>query len=245
VGIASLGAARVLARRPGGYTLLFVGLFGGSLVRPHIAILGFIAFALAFLFGRREPSARGGATPAAVAKVAGLVVLLAVGALVADRFSEFLDANDISSVESGVTVNADRTGQGGSEYTAANPQNPLGYVEAGVTILFRPFPFEVSGTEQVVTSAEALFLLGLAIASWRRLVSIPFRLRREPYVAYAGFLVLMLVFVLGTIGNFGILARQRTQVIPFVFVLLSVTVVKAATSKPARSSPSLPARRPR
>ena len=32
----------------------------------------------------------------------------------------------------------------------------------------------------------------------------------------------MFIFVLGTIGNFGILARQRTQVIPFFFVLLCV-----------------------
>ena len=68
--------------------------------------------------------------------------------------------------------------------------------------------------------------------SWRRLLSIPRRLRDDPYVAYALSIVLMLIFVLGTIGNFGILARQRSQVMPFVFVLLCVAVM-ARKEEPA------------
>jgi hypothetical protein len=47
------------------------------------------------------------------------------------------------------------------------------------------------------------------------------------------FYVLMFAFGFGTIANFGILARQRSQVVPFLFVLLSVT---AAVARPARSA---------
>ena len=43
----------------------------------------------------------------------------------------------------------------------------------------------------------------------------------------------MFTFGFGTIANFGILARQRSQVMPFLFVLLSVT---AAVARPPRSA---------
>jgi hypothetical protein len=37
--------------------------------------------------------------------------------------------------------------------------------------------------------------------------------------------ILMFIFALGTVSNFGILARQRSQLMPFVFVPLCVTAV--------------------
>ena len=233
IGLASLGAARVLVRRPGGYVLFTVGLLLASIVRPHIAVVALIGFAICLLIGRRTTVSTRAITPASVAKVAGLVILLAVGAVLANRLGDFFEANDITGIDNAIETNVDRTsGEGTSVFDTPNPTNPVGYAQSAITILFRPFVFEASGIEQFVTGLEALFLAGLAIASWRRLASVPFRLRRDPYVAYATFVVLMLVFVLGTIANFGILARQRTQVMPFVFVLLCVTVV--AQVKPPR-----------
>jgi hypothetical protein len=38
----------------------------------------------------------------------------------------------------------------------------------------------------------------------------------------------MFIFGFGTIGNFGILARQRSQVMPFLFVLLAVSSAYAS-----------------
>ena len=35
----------------------------------------------------------------------------------------------------------------------------------------------------------------------------------------------MFFFAFGTIANFGILARERSQLMPYVFVLLSLTVM--------------------
>jgi hypothetical protein len=34
--------------------------------------------------------------------------------------------------------------------------------------------------------------------------------------------VLAFIFAFGTIGNFGILARERSQVMPYIFVLLAL-----------------------
>ena len=223
LGIASVGAARILVRRPAGYTLLVIGLLLGSFVRPHVSLMALLAFGVALLVSRRE-STRPGITPSSIAKIAGLVVLVVLGVVVASRAATVLNVDDFSgsSINSALETNVRRTDEGGSSFTAANPQNPLGYVEATVTILFRPFPIESHGAEQIATSLEGLFLLGLVIVSWRRLASMFGRLRSEPYVTYAVVYLLVFFFAFGTIGNFGILARQRSQALPFVFVLLAL-----------------------
>ena len=222
LGIASVGAARVLVRRPGGYTLLVLGLLLGSFVRPHVSLMALLAFGVALLVSRRETS-RPGVTPSSIAKVAGLLVLIVLGGILASRAATVLDVDDFSSssVNSVLETNR-RTEEGGSTFSAAEPQNPLGYVEASFTILFRPLPTESSGAEQIATALEALFLFVLCAASWRRIVSLFGRLRSEPYVTYAVVYLLIFFFAFGTISNFGILARQRTQALPFVFVLLAL-----------------------
>jgi hypothetical protein len=221
LGIASLGAARILVRKPGGYTLLVVGLLLGSFVRPHVALMALLAFAVALLVGRRE-SSHPGVTPSSVAKIAGLVILVVVGGVVSSRAASVLGVNDFSgsSIDAALQTNVGRTSEGGSTFKAANPQSPLGYPEAVVTILFRPFPIESHGSEQIATSLEGLVLLGLFAVSWRRVLSAFGRLRSEPYVTYAIVYLLMFFFAFGTISNFGILARQRSQAMPFVFVFL-------------------------
>ena len=244
LGLASLGAARILVRRPGGYTLLVVGLLLGSFVRPHVSLMALLAFGVALLIGRRE-NARLGVTPSSVAKIFGLVILIAVGGVVATRAASLLDVDDFSgaSIDSALSQTEGQTAQGGSTFSPADPQNPLGYVVATVTILFRPLPIESHGAEQIVTSLEGMFLFGLVLASWRRLASIFGRLRSQPYVTYAVVYLLMFFFAFGTISNFGILARQRSQAMPFVFVLLALYPTNhRATTPDAERPKALPGR---
>jgi hypothetical protein len=248
LGIAALGAARVLVRRRGGYSLLVLGLIAGSVVRPHVSLLFAIAFGFALLVGRRVDRP-GTMTPTGVARIAGLVLLLVLGGYLVTKTADLLDTADIgSSVDVALAENSSRTAQGGSAFAAADPRNPLGYVEAAATIMFRPLPVEVHNAEALATSIETMFLLGLCVASWRRLVTIPRRLRSEPYVALALAYALMFFFAFGTIANFGILARERSMLMPFVFVLLSVT---AATNRegpapaPASRVSNAPRARPR
>jgi hypothetical protein len=141
-----------------------------------------------------------------------------------NRTGDLLSSNDINgSVDSALTTNSSRTAQGGSQFNASNPRQPVGYAIATVTILVRPFPFEAHSAEQLAVALEGLGLVALAAFSWRRLKTIPGRLRSDPYVTMAIVYILMFVFALGTVANFGILSRQRSQVVPFVFVLLCVT----------------------
>lgn len=233
LGIGALGAARVLVRRPGGYSLLTIGLLAGSIVRPHVALLELVAFALAFLVGR-HPERGGSITPSSLGKVAGLVVLVVLGGVLAERFGSIVGSTDVTDVNAVLAINESRTEQGGSAFSPADPTNPVGYVEAAVTVLFRPFPSETGGLEQTAAALEAVVLWCLVVASWRRISTIPGRLRREPYVTFALCYLAMFIFGFGTIANFGILARQRSQVMPFLFVLLSVTAVYERGSGKAR-----------
>jgi hypothetical protein len=236
LGIASLGAARVLVRRPGGYTLLVIGLLVGSFVRPHVSLMALLAFGVALLIGRRV-STRPGITPSSVAKVAGLVVLVAIGGVLVSRAASVLDVDDFSSssISTALESNVTRSAEGGAQFTAADPQNPLGYVEATVTILFRPLPFEAHSSEQVAAALEGLVLLGLFAASWRRLLTVPRHLREWPYMTYAIVYLLIFFFAFGTMSNFGILARQRSQALPFVFVLLALPAVARARRSRSRA----------
>jgi hypothetical protein len=231
VGLAAWGGAKVLTRRPGGYTLMVVGLLAGSFVRPHVSLLFLIAFSAALIVGRRRERP-GALTPGSVAKVAGVVVLVLLGALLATRTATLLQANDITSAaDTGLDLSV-RTDLGGSAFNAPNPHNPIGYVEAAVTVLYRPLLFEAHGTEAFVTSLEAMTLFALTVLSWRRLKGLPRRLRSEPYVFLALVFVLVFIFAFGTISNFGILARQRSVMMPFFFVLLSVYPLRPRQVEP-------------
>ena len=211
----------MLVRKPGGYVLVLTGLVLGALVRPHMSLMFAVAFGVGLLVGRRTDRP-GSLTPAVVGKVAGLIVLLALGGYLTTKTADLLQTSDID-VNSALALNSTRTNQGGSAFSAANPQNPIGYAEAAVTVLFRPFPFEAKGLEALLTSLEAVGLLVLAAVSWKRLRQIPRRIRSQPFVTVSLAYILMFFFAFGTIGNFGILARERSMLMPFVFVLLALS----------------------
>lgn len=240
LGVAMLGAARIFRRRPGGYVFLTLGLLAGSFVRPHVALLALLAVAIGLFVARRVSVPRGQISVGLIAKIFGLLLVVAIGGLLVSRTQELLDVNDTSGssfVEQGLEQVGVQTAQGGSEFDPANPRSPAGYVEAAVTIVLRPFPFEADTSEQVVTSIESLVLLLLLVTSWRRLWGIVGRLRDHAYFTMAIAYVLMFVFAFGTVANFGILARQRVQLLPFVFALLAAPAVAAGARIRTRRRP--------
>ena len=225
VSIAVLGAARVFVRLRGGYTLMLIGFGAGSVVRPHVMLIVVVAFVVALAIGRRVT--RAGVTPSSVAKVAGLVLLIVVGTFLVGRTQSLVGGSAIGGSGVGdfdtvLAQTATQTQQGTSAFSPPDPRGPIGYPLAAITVLIRPFPFESSGLEQLATSAEGVFLGLLILLSWRRLFTIPKRLRAEPFVTFAVVYVGVFIFVFAAIANFGILARERSMVLPMVFVLLSL-----------------------
>ena len=100
-----------------------------------------------------------------LARPIGTIVLIVgmvfFGAVVFQQTQSFfkLDSLDVESAQAVLDFTTLRTAEGGSSFTPATPDTPVGYVEATITVLFRPFPTEVGG---------AAFLTGLEGLAARR-----------------------------------------------------------------------------
>jgi hypothetical protein len=224
-GIAVLGAARLFTRGRGGYLLLAVGLGLSALVRPHVSLLLFAALAVGFLVGRRNTRRIPGEfSLAGITKLIGIVVLLVAGSLLAPATAKFLKVDQLNSdgVTAAITTTQTHTSGGNSAFQPVDPNSPLGYPEAVITVLFRPLPGEVSGLAGLASSAEGLTLLALTTASWRRLWTAFRRLRSNPYVTMVAAYIAMFTYAFAAIANFGILTRERVQVLPLLFVVLAL-----------------------
>ena len=189
LGIGALGAARVLVRRPGGYSLLAVGTLLGSVVRPHVVLLELVAF------GARVPHRASTGSRSGRHAELGRQGRGSGGAARARRGTRAtLRRRSSGRPTSPMSTPCSRSTRPAPTKAVRRsrpsiPPNPVGYVEAAVTVLFRPFPNETGGLEQTAAALEAVCrCCVLFITSWRRLVTIPGRLRTEPYVTFALYL---------------------------------------------------------
>ncbi|MEY2454198.1 MAG: hypothetical protein QOD92_3772 [Acidimicrobiaceae bacterium] len=227
LGLSALGIANLIVGRFRGFIWLGIGTFGCVMVRPHLSLLTIGGFAIA-LFLRRN---RGSYTRL-LARPIGTFILI-IGMVVASlvlfaQTSSFfkLDALDFSSAQTVLDNTASQTSEGGSQFTVADPTTPLGYVEATVTILLRPFPFELAPGLGTVAGLEGVLMAGLIAVSWRRIVRIPAMMLRNAYVAFAAGYSAAFIFGFSSISNFGILARERVQLFPVLFILFAIPKVE-------------------
>lgn len=228
LGLTAFGAARLLRFQRGGMLLVLLGSVGTGIIRPHITLAAFAAVFAATLVRRGE----GGRPVDPVRRLLGLAVLLVIGGTLLARTASFFGVDELSSasVEKIQAETGEQTGQGGSEFEPVVVRTPLDLPLASVTVLFRPFPNEASSTESRIASAESLLLAVLLLLSAARLRSLPRLLVTAPYAVFAVVFAALFVFGFSAIGNFGILARQRAQVLPFVVVLLALPALPGRVS---------------
>lgn len=219
LGLASYGAAKILTRARGGYVLLGVGLLAAGMVRPHMAALVVAALGVAYLLPRRvgKPSAFG-----PIPKVLGAVVLLGVCAVALTRVEAFFgtEVDGASGVEEILETTAQRTDTG-TTVDNRRVRSPADLPAATLGVLFRPFPWEADSMQTLAQAAEGMVLALLILLSWGRLRSLPRTVWRNPYLVYAIVFVVLFVVAFSSLGNVGILARQRTQMLPFFLVFLA------------------------
>lgn len=243
LGLAAGGAARVLRGQRGGFPLAALGLGAAALVRPHVALLVLAAMLAAYVV-RRETH---GDSLRTAGKIVGVAVLLVGAGLLSVQTTEFFEVEDLDAdaIEQVGAATVEQTSQGGSEFSPVRVRTPLHYPLAAVSVLLRPFPFEVSSSEGLLTAAESgVLVLGFAF-SIPRLRQVPRLLRRVPYLTFALAFVGGFVFAFSAIANFGILARQRTQVLPFVLVFLALPAVTERARRDRRRAGALAAPAPR
>jgi hypothetical protein len=239
LGIAAWGAALVLRYHGRGYVVLGLGLVGTAIVRPHITLLLFVALFIAYLWRRRSwlESHTG-----LLGRIAGIGLMVLVGGLVLTQAADFFHLQDLdrAGVQQVLDRTEDQSSKGGSQYSVSRPKSPGEYPDAVLTVLFRPFPWEAGNAQALVASAEGTLLALLFVLSLPRLARLPRLLVSTPYLLFALAYILMFVFAFSSVGNFGIITRQRTQVFPFVLVLLALPL----PVRPRRSEQLAPVRPP-
>ena len=236
LGALSYGVARVLTGRWGGIALpvLAAGLWGTSSVRPHLAAIWMGAFAAALGFGlvtKRSGSRLRGRL--ALLALAGLSLLMLF--LVASATLRYLDpeteTNDTAPVTQRVNdifvETSRRSTQGGSSFEPVSISSPLSWPVAIGRTLTRPLLPEARSFAELLPALEMTGLFVLAALSWRRFINLPLVALRSPYVVFALLCLLMFGLAFASIGNLGILTRQRSLVVPFLVLPFCVPVAVA------------------
>jgi hypothetical protein len=237
LGMATYGAARILRGARFAYPLTALGLLGMAAVRPHMALLFTLSFAAAYLLRLGRGDTHRGAS----AWFAGLALVLGGVLFAATNFSEEMGSG---SQEQRVSISQVRTDAeevmeaterntrfGGSEFENRPVEGTVGFVYAVLTLPFRPFPHETENFQAKVASAEGLFLLALVLLSARRLARLPSAVVRSPYFTFSAVYTGGFLVAFSSFANFGLLSRQRSQLLPFLLVLLVVPLAEEARER--------------
>lgn len=222
IGVVALGTSYVLRRRlikglliavPGGW-LLWV-------VRPHLLALVTLAAGVAYLTGRLERS--GKASNSFLSRPGGAVIVAFLMVFTVNQGAKFLgiDSLSLDSIQQELDEQTERSAQGGSQFdNGDNSLNPIYLPRGAVTVLLRPFPWETDSPLQLISSLESALLGALIIVrlgSVRLSIS---RARTTPFLIYAWTLTIAYSMTFSSFANFGLLVRQRSLVLPALFVLV-------------------------
>lgn len=224
LGIAAYGAALVLSRATvRAVAITVLGVWLAAIVRPHVAGLFVLALVGASLLRRTSPELR---QLAPVAKVLGVAALSVAAVYLVIRTNGFLQSQGIDTTDGvgGVLRGVgERTGSGGAEFTPSPISGSLLHAPVGaVTVLFRPFIFEAHSVTALLSALEGTFLIGLFIARFRSVVAAVKSIRTRPYVALCFAYCGLFIVAFSSFANFGLLARERTQLLPLLLVLFAL-----------------------
>jgi hypothetical protein len=216
IGLFTLGTSQLLTNQLRGIPLVIFGTVATAVVRPHFTALLLAALLLALIFGRG-----GRSTPSPIATLI-TVMFIIVGGVFAYRQIAGILPDSQNGLKAILEASRRRTSTGGSEIAVTIPDSPLEIPRAFFTVLFRPMPFEVQSVTQLFSALETTVVLG-AFLVYRRQVLFAVRLSLKlAYLQFVAAYTIAFVFAWSSIGNLGIIARQRSLVLPFLLVFLCV-----------------------
>jgi len=232
IGAALLGSARFLSGRV--LRGLLVGAPGGYLlwtVRPHLLAMAVLSTGLAYYVGAR----RARAETSSLMRPVGLVVVAMLSVFAVTQAMEFLGMEEfsINAIEQELGEQVARTSQGGSEIeqSADVTLTPLSLPEGAVTVLLRPFVWEVESGFQILASAEAALITILVVQSAGSLAFSLRSFRRMPFLFLCWTLLALYSIAFSAFANMGLLVRQRSLVLPALFVLLFLDYKSGAAAE--------------
>jgi hypothetical protein len=223
LGIVAFGGARVLVGHTWrGLAVAGLGLWMGVMVRPHVMALAGLGLAAAYLVRRPRPELR---ELAPVAKALSFAAVAAVALVVLSRSNSFLNESGIrdpSDINSSLNRIYATTSIGGSSFVPSVLTSPKRAPVAFLTVLFRPILPDATNFQEGLAAIEGTFLLLLALSRIRWGIAALRSCIRQPYVVMALAYTFLFIVAFSSVANFGILVRQRSSLLPFFLVLLSI-----------------------
>ena len=224
LGMVTLGIARILNMdRPfRGVVLLVPAAWLMMQVRPHLLIICLVGVAASLLARRPAQHSAARAVGVRLALLIALIPGLAFGMARMDE--AFGDPNEGSiSVTAVLEKTNEQTAIGNSTFETRPVSNPVDLLPATVSVLYRPFPFEVNSLPVFISALEGTALLLLTFAAARWIWKVVPMMYRDPFAAFCGGYCLAFIFAFSNVGNAGILSRQRVQLFPIMVLLIAAT----------------------
>ena len=226
LGLSVLGAGMLLAprARPFGIVPFGLGLASMLMIRPHVGLMSVMAIAVAVGLSviARTESHRNSSRARFIRAL--LLIVMVVGSIVAaGSVTRLFDekAGEATSMQGAFKETLRLTQTGNSRFEPVEVSSPVALPAAVVSVFFRPFPWEVRNVNTLISGLESVALLIALVMSQRRLRSIGRLAFHRPIVIFALVYIVMFTVAFSNIGNFGILARQRTQALPLIVLLVA------------------------
>lgn len=231
LGSIALGVAYVLTGRMlYGVLAALPGAWLTFTVRAHLFGLAALAMAFAYLFGRQRKTAT---TKSSLARPIGAVIVVGLAAFAVIQGAQRLHIATLSpsAIQNELQATSTSTTQGHSGFNTNVSLSPLHLPQDAITVLLRPFPWEVQSKNQILASLEGMALVAFMFVR-RKSIALSLRMVREaPFLFYAWILTLLYVLLFQAFGNFGLLVRERSIVLPALYVLLSLDASRARRSE--------------
>jgi len=182
-------------------------------VRPHIAGLLIISFAIAIVMQKRgSPIFR---LFIGVIAIISATVLIPIGL----KYSSFDSATGSEGLQKYVDQRAKYNMEGGGGVNISNMPLPLQVL----TYLFRPLPFEAHNFGSFASSLDNMILIYLFIVGIKSMLKTRYVSRGENRVFMWTYSFMSLLLLSTTTANLGISVRQKWMFTPmFIFLMISV-----------------------
>ncbi|HEY3428107.1 MAG TPA: hypothetical protein VGK83_05500, partial [Acidimicrobiia bacterium] len=241
LGLATYSIARCLER----YQLRWLLATGAALagigsLRIHIAALIIASlFATAII---AKPMAERGLGLRRLAVIGGLLAigLVAVSAFQSRFGTDLLSIQDVDAFSDQV---ADRTTTG--NIIPGDPvSSPADIPEALILVLFRPFLWEAREIQIALSALETTFLIGLVLWKLPAMFRNRNKWRSHALAVFSTVYVVAFSIAFSVVRNLGIIARQRTQVLVFLIIVVIALGWEEPTARQPRRPTSQLARAP-
>lgn len=225
MGLMVFGLALMVERRwAASIPPILLGALLSLAIRPHIVAIVAAAAVAAIVLGRAggEPAAPGQLRIGRV--VASIVMLVAAGSVMGVA-AEYLGLEELSvdAVEERLATQAEDSTQGGSSFgTGQVSLSPVTVPFSIFTLLFRPHLLEASSSLQAVSALENMALFGVFLLRWRSVGAAVRLLRKRPLILFALLATVFYAVALSSFGNFGLLMRQRSLILPAVALFVAI-----------------------